>query len=35
VSEVVKIPDWISIEVTGDFRYSNSFLAANPFHTWK
>jgi len=29
------IPDWIGAEVSGDLRYHNSNLAANPFSTWK
>jgi len=32
--ETVLIPDWISNEVTGDHRYSNSSLAVTPFSKW-
>lgn len=27
-------PDWVSIEVTSDFRYFNSALIDNPFKNW-
>lgn len=27
-------PAWIAQEVSGDFRYSNSYLAAHPFGEW-
>lgn len=33
-NEEVELPDWISTEVTGDHRYSNSSLAQTPFTTW-
>lgn len=29
------LPDWIAEEVTGDKRYYNSHLCANPFKRWK
>jgi adenylate cyclase len=32
--ESFSIPEWIGEEVTGDFRYFNSYLAVNPFKTW-
>ena len=28
-------PEWIGAEVTGDPRYANSALCAEPFTTWK
>jgi CYTH domain-containing protein len=28
-------PDWLGDEVSFDGRYSNAYLAANPFSTWK
>lgn len=28
-------PDWVAAEVTHDFRYLNTHLAANPFSNWK
>ena len=28
------VPSWIGKEVTGDFRYYNSYLAMNPFQAW-
>lgn len=34
VDEEVKIPDWISREVTGDSRYYNSRLTESPWSTW-
>lgn len=30
----IELPDWISLEVTGDKRYYNSFLSRHPFRTW-
>ena len=33
--EVFEKPDWIGIEVTSDYRYSNSYLSQNPYSTWK
>lgn len=33
-SEQVKLPDWITEEVTGDRRYYNSFLSEHPFRSW-
>lgn len=32
--QVVELPDWIGLEVSGDARYYNSYLARNPFKTW-
>lgn len=32
--ESFAIPPWIGLEVTGDIRYYNSFLARNPFKNW-
>lgn len=29
------IPPWLGEEVTGDYRYSNSVLAENPYSTWQ
>lgn len=29
------IPNWIGQEVTGDSKYNNSYLVANPYNTWK
>lgn len=34
VDEAFAIPEWIEKEVTGDRRYYNSFLSANPFKKW-
>lgn len=34
-NERVILPSWISCEVTGDYRYSNSQLARVPFTTWQ
>jgi CYTH domain-containing protein len=28
-------PEWLGNEVTGDFRFYNSFLIKNPFKNWK
>jgi len=33
--EYVNIPDWVTKEVTGDHRYSNSNLCGNPYKNWK
>lgn len=33
--EEVLLPDWITIEVTGDKKYYNSCLLANPYKNWK
>ena len=30
----VDLPDWIEKEVSGDFRYFNSWLSQNPFSKW-
>ena len=32
--EVYSKPDWIDLEVTHDYRYSNSNLVHNPYSTW-
>ncbi|GAB3513423.1 CYTH domain-containing protein [Emticicia fontis] len=32
--EAFELPEWINIEVTGDNRYYNSNLSANPFKNW-
>ncbi|MBA4853071.1 CYTH domain-containing protein [Emticicia sp. BO119] len=32
--EYFELPEWISIEVTGDNKYYNSNLSANPFKNW-
>jgi adenylate cyclase len=32
--ESFEIPEWIRTEVTGDVRYYNSNLSANPFKNW-
>ena len=32
--QAVDLPDWIGLEVSGDIRYYNSYLAQNPFKTW-
>lgn len=32
--QLIDIPSWIGEEVTGDPRYFNSSLVANPFSTW-
>jgi adenylate cyclase len=29
------LPPWIGLEVTGDVRYRNSYLARHPFTTWR
>lgn len=29
------IPPWLGEEVTGDYRYSNSVLAENPYSSWQ
>jgi adenylate cyclase len=31
----IEIPDWLGKEVTGDVRYYNAFLSANPFLNWE
>jgi len=33
--EVFELPEWIGAEVTGDKRYYNAYLVANPFIKWK
>lgn len=32
--EAFDIPEWISVEVTGDNKYYNSNLSVNPFKNW-
>ncbi|WP_121809826.1 CYTH domain-containing protein [Mucilaginibacter kameinonensis] len=32
--EKFELPPWVTIEVTGDKRYYNSFLSVNPFKNW-
>ena len=32
--ESFELPEWVSIEVTGDNRYYNSNLSAHPFKNW-
>ena len=32
--QLIDVPSWIGEEVTGDPRYFNSSLVANPFSTW-
>lgn len=32
--EVVTLPAWVDREVSGDYRYSNAWLARHPFSTW-
>ncbi len=33
--EAVRLPDWITTEVTGDARYYNSSLAVSPYKLWR
>jgi CYTH domain-containing protein len=33
-NEIIEIPEWIGVEVTGDVRYYNSHLSQSPFTTW-
>lgn len=33
-SESVALPDWIGMEVSGDYRYYNSWLTQNPYCSW-
>ena len=33
-NEEFTIPNWITREVTSNFRYYNSYLSANPFQAW-
>lgn len=35
VDEVVDLPDWVGVEVSGDPRYLNSNLSTDPFCNWK
>jgi CYTH domain-containing protein len=32
--EVFVIPDWVDEEVTGDWRYHNSYLSEHPYSEW-
>ena len=34
VDQRFPLPPWIGEEVTGDYRYSNSVLAENPYTAW-
>jgi CYTH domain-containing protein len=34
VDQRVPLPPWIGLEVTGDHRYYNAWLARHPFTTW-
>jgi adenylate cyclase len=34
-TEQFELPDWISLEVTGEDKYYNSNIAVNPFKNWK
>ena len=34
-NERIELPDWILTEVSGDYRYYNSWLARNPFSNWE
>lgn len=34
VAQAVTLPPWIGLEVTGDPRYYNAWLARHPFTTW-
>ncbi|SDP79829.1 CYTH domain-containing protein [Mucilaginibacter sp. OK268] len=33
-AETFKLPQWITVEVTGDKKYYNSALSIEPFNTW-
>lgn len=33
--EKFTLPHWITIEVTHDYRYYNSYLSENPYTSWK
>jgi len=33
-NETVILPEWVTIEVTGDAKYYNSNLLNNPYNTW-
>jgi adenylate cyclase len=35
VDQKVPLPPWIGLEVTGDRRYYNAWLARHPYSTWK
>jgi len=32
--QAIELPDWIGREVTGDPRYYNAYLIANPYNNW-
>ncbi|MBN2765203.1 MAG: CYTH domain-containing protein [Paludibacteraceae bacterium] len=34
VNEQFNAPEWLGMEVTGDFRFYNSFLTKKPFQNW-
>lgn len=34
-NQEIEIPDWAEKEVSGDFRFYNSYLAERPFSTWR
>ena len=34
-NQAVKLPSWILKEVSGDYRYFNSWLSHHPFSTWE
>ena len=34
IDQAVPLPPWIGLEVTGDHRYYNAWLARHPFTTW-
>lgn len=33
--EALELPGWVSTEITDDYRYANSNLAANPWKSWR
>ncbi|MGL4993357.1 MAG: CYTH domain-containing protein [Bacteroidales bacterium] len=33
--QIVELPSWIGVEVTGDTRYYNSSLVKNPYKSWE
>lgn len=34
IDQAIDLPDWVSTEVTGDFRYHNAHLCRHPYSTW-
>lgn len=32
--QAIALPDWVGLEVSGDRRYTNAYLAQHPFQTW-